>query len=370
MERRGKAKKTLDAHPCKEQENMDKMVTLNKGRQLYDILKNDILEGKYAMGDKLPSIRELAQRYGLSKNTVNTVFAMLVNDGLACVREGSGTYVGSEKREARMIGVMLLDFAEGMRVEVDMLRHIQTNLPSHYYLSLMNTADRYDTFCDCLHQLIDMRAAGFLIVPPKGEPRGQELEQAIQLISSRPAVMINRTIEGLDADCYSMNLTKGIEKAFEYFVTSGKRNTAIILHDSPKFIREEMEAYVKCSRIYDLTPRMDFLIDWSEDIEVIREKFQRILPHIDSLIAPDGVLIQLNDMIAQCGKEIPRELSIVGINDTIASRLFRPSLTSIVFPVERIGRHAIQKLVRRIEGKETSPCKMTNFEPELVIRNT
>ena len=370
MVKRSVDKKTLYAQMCKEQVDMDTKATLNKGRQLYDILKGDILEGKYAMGDKLPSIRELAQRYELSKNTVNTVFAMLVNDGLACVREGSGTYVGSEKREARMIGVMLLDFAEGMRVEVDLLRHIQTNLPSHYYLSLMNTADRYNTFCDCLRQLIDMRAAGFLIVPPKGEPRDQELEQAIQLISSRPAVMINRTIEGLDADCYSMNLGKGIEKAFEYFVTSGKRNTAIVLHDSPKFIREEVEAYVKCSRIYDLTPRMDFLIDWSEDIGVIREKVQRLLPQIDSLVAPDGVLVQLNDLIEQCGKEIPHELSIVGINDTIASRLFRPSLTSIAFPVERIGRHAIQKLVHRIEGKENAPYKMTNFEPELIIRNT
>lgn len=53
----------------KEQSDMDKITSLNKGRQLYDILKSDILEGRYATGDKLPSIRELAQRYGLSKNT-------------------------------------------------------------------------------------------------------------------------------------------------------------------------------------------------------------------------------------------------------------------------------------------------------------
>lgn len=353
-----------------EMDTMDKIVTLNKGRQLYDILKSDILEGKYATGDKLPSIRELAQRYGLSKNTVNTVIAMLVNDGLACVREGSGTYVGTQRQEARMIGVMLLDFAVGMRVEIEILKHIQQNLPANYYLSLMNTADRYDTFCDCLRQLIDMRAAGFLIAPPKGAPKNNELEHAIQLISSRPAVMINRTIEGLDADVYSMNLAKGVEKAFEYFVTSGKRSTAIILHDAPKFIREEIEAYVKCSRIYNLSPRMDWLIDWSDDIGEIHAKLERILPQIDSLIAPDTVLVQLNELIQRCGKEVPRELSLVGINDTVYSRMFNPPLTSIVFPVERIGRHAINKLIKRIEGSETAPGKLTNFEPELVIRNT
>ena len=351
-------------------DGMDKIVSLNKGKQLYDILKSDILQGKYATGDKLPSIRELAQHYGLSKNTVNTVIAMLVNDGLACVREGNGTYVGQDKRETRMIGVMLLDFAVGMRVEVDILKHIQMNLPANYYLSLMNTADRYDTFCDGLRQLIDMRAAGFLIVPPKGVPKDRELEQAVQLISSRPAVMINRTIEGLNVDAYSMNLAKGVEKAFEYFVTAGRQKTAMILHDSPKFVREEMEAYVKCSRIYNLSPRTDWLIDWSDDIEVIRAKMRVILPQVDSLIAPDNVLVQLNDLIQQSGKEIPREFSIVGINDTALSRMFNPPLSSIVFPVERIGRHAINKLIARIEEREKSPCKLTNFEPELVIRNT
>lgn len=349
---------------------MDECVSLSKGKQLYDILKNDILEGRYAPGEKLPSIRALAQRYGLSKNTVNTAIAMLVNDNLAYVHEGSGTYVGSEKRETHMIGVMLLDFAVGMRVEVDILKHIQLNLPSNYYLHLMNTADRFDTFCDGLRQLTDMHASGFLIVPPKSAPKRRELEEAIHLIANRPVVMINRTIEGINADMYSMNLTKGIEKAFEYFFASGKRNTAIILHDSSKFIHEEMEGYLQCCKHYGLTPCMDRLIDWSDDIEVIRSRLACILPQIDSLIAPDSVLVQVNDLICQSGKAIPNQLSLVGINDTLYSRLYNPPLTSIAFPVERIGRHAIAKLIKRIEGRENTLPKVTNYEPELIIRNT
>ncbi|MGI6183307.1 MAG: LacI family DNA-binding transcriptional regulator [Candidatus Fimadaptatus sp.] len=349
---------------------MSKIVTLNKGRQLYDILKAEILSEKYKVGDKLPSIRELAQQYGLSKNTVNTVIAMLVNDGLASVREGNGTYVGAEKRETRMIGVMLFDFTVGFKVEIDILKYIQQNLPANYYLSVMNTADRYDTFCDCLRKLIDMGAAGFLIAPPKRAPQGDELERAIEYITRRPTVMINRPIEGVDADVYSMNLSKGIEKAFEYFVTTGKSRTAIILHDSPKFVNEELEAYRRCMKRYGLDQHPEWLIDWSDDVNVLRENVMRILPQIDSIISPDTVIVGMNDLISACGKAIPQELSIVGINDTMVSRMFNPPLTSIAFPVERIGRHAINRLIKRIEGENASPRKFVNYEPEFIIRNT
>lgn len=349
---------------------MRKIVTTNKCRQLYDILKADIMEGKYRPGDRLPSIRELSSQYELSKNTVNTVIAMLVNDGFACVKEGKGTYVGNGIREIKMIGVMLLDFCTGFRVELDILKHIQTNLPANYYLSLMNTADRYDTFCEGIKQLVDMRAAGFLIVPPKGQPGPGELEMALQLLHTKPTVMINRTIDGLEADVFSMNLGKGIEKSLEYLNAIGREKTAIVLHDSPKFLREELKAYESCSKRYNRPLRPEWAIDWSSDARVIGERIKTILPDIDSIIAPDNVLIQLNDMLSRCGKRIPQDLSLIGINDTTYSRMFHPPLTSIAFPVERVGKSAIEKLVGRIEGTDHSPYKFVNFEPELIIRNT
>ena len=146
---------------------MKKIVTMGKARQLYEILKEDISEGKYEDNSKLPSIRALADEYGMSKNTVNTAIAMLVSEGIATVREGNGTYVIRTPRKSRMIGVMMFDFCVGMRVETMILEHIQKALPVDYYLSLVNHSERYDIFCDTLEHLIDAGAAGLLIVPPK-----------------------------------------------------------------------------------------------------------------------------------------------------------------------------------------------------------
>lgn len=194
---------------------------MGKARQLYEILKNDIAEGKYESDEKLPSIRALADTYGMSKNTVNTAVAMLVNEGLATVREGNGTYVIRTPRKSRMIGVMMFDFCVGMRVENMILEYIQKNLPVDYYLSLVNHSNRYDVFCDSLEHLIDAGAAGLLIVPPKDDPKFIGDMQRVHILLNRvPTVCINRGLPGIETDTYSMDLKKGMEKALDYLYTS------------------------------------------------------------------------------------------------------------------------------------------------------
>ena len=100
-------------------EENERLMTISKGRQLYYILKKQLEDNHYHDGEKLPSIRNLAQQYGVSCNTVNTVIAMLSADHLVNIQTGKGVYVGSGEQEIRLIGVMLLDFSTGLRVEND-----------------------------------------------------------------------------------------------------------------------------------------------------------------------------------------------------------------------------------------------------------
>lgn len=349
-------------------------MTVSKARQLYDILKAQILEGKFADQEKLPSIRDLATEYQLSKNTVNTVMAMLVNEGLAQVKEGNGTYVnrGRGPAKARMIGMLLLDFTRGnMYVDTELLGSVQRGITKDYYLSLVNTADRCDVFCEGLERLLDMGVAGFLVIPPRlGPQSAEEMRRVQSLISQRPTVFMNRGIKGIEADMYSMDLRKGVESAFEYLVTSGKKRIAMVLHDSEKFEREEREAYQLLTRLYGMQEREDLLIPWSNDIGEIKRALGGMMGEIDALIAPDNVLAQTADILLKSGKRVPAELSLVGINDTICSRMFNPPLTSIAFPVERIGRCAVAKLIGRIEGTDDTPPKARNFAPDFIIRGT
>ena len=349
---------------------MDKIVTVSKARQLFELLKEEIHGGQYAEGDKLPSIRELAEHYGLSKNTVNTVIAMLVNEGMAKVHEGSGTFVCFQPKKATMIGLMLFNFSQGLYTEADILAHIQNNMPNDHYLSLMDTSDSYDVFCDRLENLIALGVEGLLLQPPKVFPTDLDCLRVKKLVDPIPTVFINRGISGGNADVYSMDLENGIESAMEYLVTTGNRNIAILLHDSDKFVQEQLRAYAACCGQYGITCREDFLVPWMKDKDDMKDRLTRILPEVDGIIASDSILLHMHDVLLGCGREIPGELSLVGINDSVASRMFYPPLSALAFPSERIGRHAIKKLMGRISGMDTSPRKLVNYKPELIIRNT
>jgi len=58
-------------------------------------LKDDISEGRYAPGDKLPTDAALADRFGVNRHTVRHALAGLVADGLVRTRRGSGAYVAA-----------------------------------------------------------------------------------------------------------------------------------------------------------------------------------------------------------------------------------------------------------------------------------
>src|SRR6202011_4561689 len=62
-------------------------------RWLYDALRTEILEGRLRPGARLPSTRDLASQYGLSRGTIVNAFEQLKAEGYVEGSVGSGTYV-------------------------------------------------------------------------------------------------------------------------------------------------------------------------------------------------------------------------------------------------------------------------------------
>jgi len=56
-------------------------------------LKREIAEGRVRPGDKLPSVVELAERFGVGRSTVREALSALKAVGMLDIRQGGGTYV-------------------------------------------------------------------------------------------------------------------------------------------------------------------------------------------------------------------------------------------------------------------------------------
>lgn len=61
--------------------------------QIIDRIKADIVAGKLKGGDKLPSVREIAETFKVNPNTVQRVYMELEREGVAYPQRGIGTFV-------------------------------------------------------------------------------------------------------------------------------------------------------------------------------------------------------------------------------------------------------------------------------------
>ena len=73
-------------------------------RQIYDQVRELVLDGRLAPGTRLPSTRALARDLGCSRNTAVLAFEQLLSEGYLEGRRGSGTYVSRTRQMSGQLG--------------------------------------------------------------------------------------------------------------------------------------------------------------------------------------------------------------------------------------------------------------------------
>ncbi|MGA5128379.1 winged helix-turn-helix domain-containing protein [Streptomyces olivoreticuli] len=64
--------------------------------QAAEVLRKEITQGRLKPGDKLPSARDLQERYGIASSTVQNALRLLKTEGLVFTVQGRGTFVRSD----------------------------------------------------------------------------------------------------------------------------------------------------------------------------------------------------------------------------------------------------------------------------------
>ncbi|MEX2783869.1 GntR family transcriptional regulator [Streptococcus sp. H49] len=72
--------------------------------KIHDAIKKDIDRGVWKIGERLPSERDLADHFQVSRMTLRQAITLLVDEGLLERRVGSGTYIASHRVQEKMRG--------------------------------------------------------------------------------------------------------------------------------------------------------------------------------------------------------------------------------------------------------------------------
>ena len=80
----------------------------------------------------------------------------------------------------------------------------------------------------------------------------------------------------------------------------------------------------------------------------------------------DQMALGLIRGLLERGRRVPDDVSLVGFDDVAEARFYSPPLTTVRQDFARVGRVAVQAMIRQIETGEASDVAV--LAPELVVR--
>lgn len=88
--------------------------------QIIQTIKRDLISGKIRGGDKLASMREMAQIYQVNPNTMQRVYQELEKDGITYTQRGLGTFITEDSQKIEDLKQsaakeLLQGFIDGMK---------------------------------------------------------------------------------------------------------------------------------------------------------------------------------------------------------------------------------------------------------------
>jgi LacI family transcriptional regulator len=209
----------------------------------------------------------------------------------------------------------------------------------------------------------------------------------LSLNAGVPAVQVERPV--LEAcDHVLVDNYVGARAAMDHLLAFGHRRIAFIGQD-PKAQLTSISAYVERERLQayrDALEGVGIQIDtqlislgnyYNLQDRSANEDGYRAADRFLKVDEPPTAIFASNDILAagviQClyyyGLKVPKEMSVVGFDDTYAA-FVTPMLTTVRLPMEELGKAAMQLAIERIEGQTSGGIQTQRFPTQLIVRDS
>lgn len=331
-----------------------------KYMKLFQELRDQILDGTLAAGDRLESEPKLGERYGVSRQTVRQAIALLEKEGMVNRVQGSGTYIRPLKRQSnrmRTKTIALVVTSDNEYILPSIVSGITTTLMNAgYTTNLYITNNNRENESRILQEILSNPPDGLLLEPSRNvifqynQELYQEIEQRI------PCVLIHSEFPGCSLPCVTSDNVRTAERAVQYLHERGHR------YIGGMFKSDDYAAHLRFIGYAAGLHRCGLSLDESRVTWYTTENFDYLYDgsygnYLYQLLQSCTAMVCFNDEIA-CrlyqfarGRNIlvPRDLSLISFDDSsINSRLEYP-ISSYSHPKERLGMKAAENLLKKIE---------------------
>lgn len=194
--------------------------------------------------------------------------------------------------------------------------------------------------------------------------------------TKKPVVFIDCCFEP-DSPCSNVGLYDcyGGYLAVRHLLENGHREIAFLTDTVPlrEVAKERYLGYVQAFEEYGLVADEKSVIELSIKKDKRMQEYQKICIESQRFTAlffdSDYYAVEALDYLLDQGIRIPDDLSVVGFDDNVFSRIIRPQLTTVHQDVAEKAVQAVKLLREQIQNPEQS-CKKIVLPVQLVVRET
>lgn len=339
-------------------------------RQVLNHIQSDIKKGIFVNGYKLPPEPELAKLYGVSRVTIRKTLTQLSNEGLVERRKGKGTFIKELEKTQLADTFCILSFSndliESNEYDFGILRGIIKELDVKSPLTTIYWRENLD-----LGRIKDHTRGIFLL-----HPDNHNLSDIKRIINENiPLVFLSSSPENLkEHHTVSMDNVTGVLEAMEFLIKKGRKKVAFISGSCSKSsIMERFSAYQNSLNIHHLPFIESHIIHMNNSNEKMgysaTKKLLALKTKPDAIFAcTDLMALGAIKAIKEAGLRIPKDISIIGFNNSKIARFIDPPLTTVESDTEKIGTEGAKLLIKLLGGITAN--KKIVIPSHLIIRGS
>lgn len=353
--------------------------------QVYRYLLRLFDGGSIHPGDTLPGELELAERLKVSRNTVRHALADLEREGRIERRKRRGTiYLGDVRRERDggpakpVVGVINNAFFNSIYPELN--EGIDDRLHREG-LSMLLSNGTYDSRreIESIDRMLAQGVPGLIVEPYPSSPahRSADLSRRLRSLPV-PLVTTNCVLPELDSSSVTVDDEWVGHRATHYLIEAGHTRIACVFESASQPGVLRMQGYRRALAEAGLPYRADLVVG---TIHSRTEKHPAAAPTgallLDTAHRPTAIFF-FNDEFAlqglkvmqEHGIEVPRDISVIGVDNIPEAGRTVPGLTTFDHPKYVMGAIAAELLIDRMGRGRGLPGQEIRLRPGLIERTS
>lgn len=321
-------------------------------KQIVENVERGVRDGSLKPGDQLPSMNVLADRYGISRETVKKAYGILVEKDFIEPRHGKGFYVKDHER-AHSRGTILVIFDKFSVYKQIAFDAFAANLPAGTEITILT----HNQNPDLLEYFLDTHLDDYdyyVIAPhfPTDPPTQNRVIKLLEKIPVRKLLLIDHLQPGMSGNFGSVyqdfenDICDGLRA--EYLNSRAKRLRVITLPMSMygDRIRRGVERFRDENNV-----TVNFLNKIPSEIES-GDAFLILNSQLDA------GLVELSKRIKESGLEIGKGVFIISYNEYPMNELILGGLTTASTDFQEMGKRAAEMICSKKMSKVHNPFRI------------